>query len=109
MAITGTAPIRLVQGSAYNYELEFDETTAEFVSAVYISCKELNFCHALIQNAEETKKWAYLFTAEETVKFKPVFVNYSITVHSTLLELEPQILVEQEFKVIANKNPQCGG
>lgn len=109
MAITGTAPVQLVVGEAYNYELEFDETTSSFVNAVFITSKDLGFCHELVQNVDEPTRWSYLFEGTETEKFKPIFTTYSITIHSTLPELEPQILVEQNFKVVANNNPKtCG-
>lgn len=104
--ITGNATVTLVQGEAYLYTIEIDSTSAEFVTDIYISCKDLNFCHQLIQNVDNNKRWSYQFTSDETNNFKPSIFTYSVTIHNSLESLNPQILIEQTFRVLKNYNPQ---
>ena len=104
--IIGNATVTLVQGEAYPYTIEIDSISAEFITDIYISCKELDFCHPLIQNVDDIKKWSYQFAAGETNNFKPCLATYSVTIHNSLESLEPQILVEQTFRVLKNYNPQ---
>ena len=107
MALTGNAPIKFIQGEAYNYEIVFDEKNAEFVTSVYISSTKLGFCHALTQSLEDPKRWNYLFDKEESIKFLPQTTTYSITVHSMIDQLEPQILINQKIQIVENVDKQC--
>ena len=105
MAVKGMASVRLVSGEAYNYKIKFNEVTAKYVNDVYISSKDLGFCHQLKKINDN--EWGYLFSGEETAKFiAPITTSYSITIHSTEQELEPQILANQVFTVIKNKDKQ---
>lgn len=107
--VQGSCPVRMVQGEAYKYELQIDENVAEFVTAIYISCKTLDFCHALTKN-NDTGNWEYSFYENETKEFPKILTTYSVTIHSSIPDLEPQILINQTFEVYENKNKQtCGG
>lgn len=109
MAVHGEIKVELVQGQAYNYSIVFDDTSAQFVDKVFISSSKLGFCHELAKDNANLSKWSYLFTAEETKEFCQMITTHSVTIHSSLAELEPQILIDQPFVVLHDKNPQtCG-
>lgn len=106
MAVHGEIKVELVQGQAYNYSIVFDDTSAQFVDKVFISSSKLGFCHELTKDNANPSKWSYLFTAEETKGFCQMITTHSVTIHSSLAELEPQILIDQPFIVLHDKNPQ---
>ena len=105
MALTGYAPISFIQGEAYKFQIEFDENSGQFITSVFISSADVGFCHSLTQNDENPNIWSYIFNKEESLNFKPQTTTYSITAHSSLEELEPQILIES-IEIIANKDKQ---
>ena len=107
MALTGNAPIKFIQGEAYKFEIQFDSINAPYITSVYISSTKLGFCHALVQDENDFTKWGYLFDKEESIKFFPQTTTYSITAHSSLEELEPQILINQKIQIIENVDKQC--
>ena len=107
--LKGEAPISFVKGEAYKYEIRFDEQNYNNITSVHISCKELNFCHELQKDAQDTRKWSYLFTSSETKTFKPISTTYSLTAHNAIPELDPQILANEHFVVKRNENPYCLG
>lgn len=105
--VIGSCPVSFVRGEAYEYKIRFDDNVASFVDKVCISCSSHNFCHYLTKNEVDTAEWKYLFSAEETIKFKPIRTSYSLTIHSTEKTIDPQILTEQLFEVRENSNPCC--
>lgn len=106
MAVNGQIKVELVQGQAYNYSIVFDDTSAQFVDKVFISSSKLGFCHELVRDNANLSKWTYLFTAEETKGFCQMITTHTVTIHSTLAELDPQMLIDQPFVVLQDKNPQ---
>lgn len=104
--VQGQVRVVMVQGQAYFYELEFSGDTASVVTKVVISSDRFNFCHELERNANEPNKWSYLFTEQETLGFDAVDGTHSITIYSSVEELNPQILPNQLFSVCKNQNPQ---
>lgn len=108
--LQGNAPVRIIKGEAYLYQIEFDSESASYVTNVYISCNRLNFCHSLAKDTENPNRWSYLFDKEETLNFTPTSTLYTITVESSVEALDPQKLINQTFEVIDDKNiSTCGG
>lgn len=108
--LQGNAPVKLVKGEAYLYQIEFDSESSNYVQKVYMSCSKLDFCHELVRDGENLSKYSYLFTKEETKNFEPTNTLYTITVESSVDALDPQKLINQTFEVLDDKNIlSCGG
>jgi hypothetical protein len=103
--LNGSLGVKFNKGEAYLYKVDFT-SNADLVTEVYISCASLDFCHALTQETTDTSVWHYLFDKDETNTFTSCVTTYTLTVHSSDNNLEPQKLVNQEFIINADKNPQ---
>ena len=107
--LKGNAPVEFTKGESYKYEIQFDEINYQNITSAHISCKELNFCNELIQDETDNRKWYYIFTSDETLKFRPITTTYSLIVESEIEALSTQILANQPFEVKKNDNPSCLG
>lgn len=103
---TTNVSVSFVQGEAYQLELDFDSLLADYVTAVYISCAELDFCHSLTQGTgNDTAKWTYNFTPEETVLFDAITTTCNITMYNSIDNNSPLIDYDKPFIVLPNNNP----
>lgn len=105
--ITGNCPVSFIKGEPYEYKIQFDESMSTFVDKVCISSSRHGFCHYLTRSETVSNEWSYLFTSQESRALAVGRGTYSLTVHCTEPNIDPQILPDQLFEVKANNNECC--
>lgn len=107
MVANGNGAVSFIKGETYKYSVVFSGANASDITGVKISCNVLGFCHALSQDPTNTARWYYVFTSGETSAFNAYKTTYSLTVTTSISDIETQILANQLFEVKQNRNPSC--